>query len=115
MQARRSSTGVTSSDGPVQFEVEPNRRYNLYLEGDQSYGTLAGNAGAMYIEVGVFQSWEEINNLPMQTPPAQIGSPMHADANGDGIVNEYDLVIPIQTSEDLSLTIRLSKNGEGAV
>jgi len=99
------------------FSLEPNRRYNLYLIGNERYNSLLENPGTTYISVGVFKSDEEINNYPRANPTDKVGDPKYADINGDGLINEYDLVLPIQTPKkgNLDLTLILSLRTQQSV
>ena len=108
---------TTSGDGMAAFSLEPNRRYNLYLIGNERYNSLLENPGTTYISVGVFKSDEEINNYPRANPTDKVGDPKYADINGDGLINEYDLVLPIQTPKkgNLDLTLILSLRTQQSV
>ncbi|SEL94189.1 hypothetical protein [Parapedobacter koreensis] len=98
---------VTGEDGIVEFTFDPKKDYQLFLMGSCAYGTLSGNEGATFFETGTFRSEEEIDNSPGQTPPAQIGGVKYADINGDAIVDDHDLIIPLSSVKTAELTIRI--------
>lgn len=69
----------------------------LYGDRDIMYYFSATKNGAVdlidgYIVYGVFESQEDIDNYPPQNQPSQVGDLKFMDTNGDGRVNEDDMV-----------------------
>lgn len=65
-------------------------------QGRKLYGTIdmSSKTGMGYVAMGLFKDQNEIDNSPRQTMAAELrpGDIKYKDLNGDGIVNEYDMV-----------------------
>lgn len=91
----------------------------LYGYRDNVYYFLADKNGAVnlideYIIIGTFKNQQDIDNHPPQKQPSQIGDLIFMDANGDGLVNEYDkvdylIIRNIPESEIKEIKIYISK------
>lgn len=80
------------------ISTEQPRALYAYQErqGRKFYGTIdmSSKAGMGYVALGLFRDQDEIDNSPRQTMAAELrpGDIRYKDVNGDGIVNEYDMV-----------------------
>lgn len=102
---------TTDKDGKIIVQLEANKEYHIIRDFNTTNfaSVYIGNTEATYLTKGNFTSQQEINNYPRQTPAATIGGPRYADINGDGAIDEYDLVLPVTTtaSEEMQVVVYL--------
>jgi len=112
--ASRDNTKSTSADGFVRFNLKMERKYYIYLVPNQANsGKYIGNAEASYIPDGTFKTQADIASNPGHTPTPKIGDTKYLDINGDGVVDKYDLVVPIFSSSSkkiMKVNIQLEDN-----
>jgi hypothetical protein len=86
-------SAISDANGQLSFSVIPGKIYYLYhYTGDNQ---VIDPTIASFIKVGVFTSQQEINNWPVQTPPATIGGDHYQDVNMDGAINKDDRVLAV--------------------
>ncbi|WP_026904899.1 hypothetical protein [Pedobacter glucosidilyticus] len=102
------STIVSSSNGETLINLRKDKIYYIYLVPQERYTDwYMGNSAAQLFNVGLFQSLDEINNLPIHKPTPKIGDVKYADINGDAIISVEDLVLKVDLEEDILMTVNL--------
>lgn len=92
----RIKTTDDSGKVVILLSINPKAKYVAYLwhENPSKYLYLT-NPEATYMAKGTFQSQQEIDASPQQNPQAKVGDIRYIDLNVDGVINEFDKVLPL--------------------
>jgi hypothetical protein len=105
ISASYEAEGTSNSAGKIDFNVTPGKTYYLYYGSGNEY---IYNTDAAYIITGTYTTQQQINDTPHQVG-AKVGDYMYDDINGDGKIDQDDLVLkvvaPHSGTDSITLTL----------